>query len=49
MMIPVPVCGWAVSAEKWLIRWWGTCTVGALGGVDSAVGDFGAVGVDAGV
>ena len=48
MIIPVPVWGWAVSAERWLIGWWGVCTVGALGGVDSTVGDFGAVGVDAG-
>lgn len=49
MIMPVPVCGWAVSAEKGLIGWWGACTVGALGGVDSTVGDFGAVRVDAGV
>ena len=48
MIIPVPVGRWAVSAERWLIGWWGVCTVGALGGVDSTVGDFGAVGVDAG-
>ena len=48
MIIPVPVWGWAVSAERWLIGWWGVCTVGALGGVDSTVGASGAVGDQAG-